>query len=255
MNLRNTATAGLLLAVSFTLPVQAALHDRGGGLVYDDVLDITWLQDANYAKTSGHDADGKMTWSQAVAWAGNLSYGGYNDWRLPTVAPINGTTFNYNYSWAGNTDSGHNISAIGTPYAGATGSEMSYMFYQNLSNQGYYKPDGVVSGCYVSSTNTCLDNIGPFLNLQADLYWSDTVHKIYPNQNAWTFSMEVGSQIDNNQSFEFYAWAVRDGDITAPVPEPETYALLFAGLGLVGIAARRRKVWLSCCSTHEGVKP
>ena len=28
---------------------------------------------------------------------------------------------------------------------------------------------------------------------------------------------------------------------TAPIPEPETYAMLLAGLGLVGIAARRRK--------------
>ena len=28
---------------------------------------------------------------------------------------------------------------------------------------------------------------------------------------------------------------------TAPVPEPETYAMLLAGLGLLGVAARRRK--------------
>ena len=38
-----------------------------------------------------------------------------------------------------------------------------------------------------------------------------------------------------------------DGDLRiyeispAPVPEPETYALMLAGLGLVGFAARRRK--------------
>ena len=29
--------------------------------------------------------------------------------------------------------------------------------------------------------------------------------------------------------------------VTAPIPEPETYALLLAGLGLLGIVARRRK--------------
>jgi len=38
--------------------------------------------------------------------------------------------------------------------------------------------------------------------------------------------------------------ALRSGDllsITAAVPEPETYAMLLAGLGLIGAAARRRK--------------
>ena len=39
----------------------AALYDRGNGLIYDDVLNITWLQDANYAQTSGYDSDGRMT--------------------------------------------------------------------------------------------------------------------------------------------------------------------------------------------------
>ena len=32
------------------------------------------------------------------------------------------------------------------------------------------------------------------------------------------------------------------GTVTAPVPEPETYALMLAGLGVVGWLARRRKV-------------
>lgn len=30
-------------------------------------------------------------------------------------------------------------------------------------------------------------------------------------------------------------------DVTAPIPEPETYAMMLAGLGFVGFAARRRK--------------
>ena len=30
--------------------------------------------------------------------------------------------------------------------------------------------------------------------------------------------------------------------LTAPVPEPETYAMLLAGLGLLGVVARRRKL-------------
>ncbi|MBK9347843.1 MAG: PEP-CTERM sorting domain-containing protein [Burkholderiales bacterium] len=36
--------------------------------------------------------------------------------------------------------------------------------------------------------------------------------------------------------------AVRTGDVLlAPVPEPETYAMLLAGLGVMGAVARRRK--------------
>jgi len=58
----------LLSAVAFTTllavsgAVGTALVDRGGGMIHDTVLNITWLQDANYAQTSGYDADGKMTW-------------------------------------------------------------------------------------------------------------------------------------------------------------------------------------------------
>ena len=36
----------------------SSLIDRGGGLIYDTVLDVTWLQDANYAFTSEYDDDG-----------------------------------------------------------------------------------------------------------------------------------------------------------------------------------------------------
>ena len=65
--------------------VYAELHDRGGGLIYDDVLDVTWLQDANYAYTSGYDDDGLMTWHEAMEWADQLEYGGLTDWRLASA--------------------------------------------------------------------------------------------------------------------------------------------------------------------------
>ena len=72
-----------LLFLSFN--ATAALYDRGNGLIYDDGLDITWLQDANYAYTSGFDADGKMSWLDANTWASNLSFGGAANWRLPII--------------------------------------------------------------------------------------------------------------------------------------------------------------------------
>ena len=52
----------LLAGLTFSGAAQSTLIDRGGGLIYDTVFDITWLQDANYAKTSGpEDYNGRMT--------------------------------------------------------------------------------------------------------------------------------------------------------------------------------------------------
>lgn len=67
----------LLLIVGLSGTAQATLIDRGGGMVYDDVLNITWLQDANQGAGSAFDdgvntADGLMTWDSAVAWADGL---------------------------------------------------------------------------------------------------------------------------------------------------------------------------------------
>ncbi len=59
----------------FTPEAKAELFDRGSGLIYDDSLNITWLQDAN--------SEGTMTWADADDWAGNFVFQGYSDWRLP----------------------------------------------------------------------------------------------------------------------------------------------------------------------------
>jgi len=133
-------TVGLVLAVA--TPVKAALHDRGGGLIYDDVLKITWLQDARYAPAT-------MLWSQAVAWAEGLSYYDtvrgvtWTDWRLPQVRPVDGVGFNYAWSFDGSTDMAYNISAPGSVYPGSTGSEMAYLYSVNLGNLGFYDTNGV----------------------------------------------------------------------------------------------------------------
>ena len=65
--LKRTIFASLICAL---LPVgattaHAALVDRGGGLIYDTTLDITWLQNANVG--------GSMTWAEASSWAANFS--------------------------------------------------------------------------------------------------------------------------------------------------------------------------------------
>ena len=51
---------------------------------------------------------------------------------------------------------------------------------------------------------------------------------------------------DDNVFGLFFSSTFQIGDvITSPVPEPETYAMMLVGLGLVGFSARRRKPSLS----------
>jgi hypothetical protein len=234
----------------------ATLIDRGGGLIYDTDLNITWLQDANYAKTSASEyayfGDGRMTWSGAVAWADNLVYGGYSDWRLPAVLPQN-----FRAGYNGTTGQGYNITV---------GSEMGHLFYSELGNLAEYATncvDGVPNFICEAQPGWGLVNTGPFINLQLSsavnwqlyeqnflnptFYWSATEYS--PNSDAaWGFDFHTGVQNMRTKEPWMYdpyyrylnAWAVRDGDVAA-VPEPETYAMLLAGLGLLGFATRHRK--------------
>lgn len=235
----NTAIRMAALGVAATLAMsgaaQAALVDRGGGLIYDTDLNVTWLKDANYAKTSGYDADGLMTWTTATTWAANLTYYDsirnvtYDDWRLPTTTDTGTSGCNFAYS---DTDCGYNVDPAS--------SEMAHLYFFELGNLSYYTTTGVDSGAVAGGANpySTLDNVGPFINFQSYFYWSGTEYAPDPTL-LWYFYAGHGFQDFNDKTSSFYALAVRPGDVAA-VPEAETYALMLAGLGLVGWRARRR---------------
>ncbi len=50
MRKQNVLPLLLVGGLSMSGASQAALIDWGSGLIYDDVLDVPWLQDANYSK-------------------------------------------------------------------------------------------------------------------------------------------------------------------------------------------------------------
>jgi hypothetical protein len=227
------AAMGVLASAS----AQATLYDRGGGLIYDDVLKITWLEDANYAKTSGYDGDGRMNWGAAKAWAAGLSYFDslrnvtWSDWRLPTVNPV-GAAFNYDWSNNGTTDYGYGNTS--------PNSEMAYMYYVNLGNLGYCTPDnGSPTSCNVQS-GWGLASTGPFDNLQFD-YWSGTAIAPRPASAAWNFFTDVGYQASTLQLIELFAWAVRPGDVAAAEAVPAPGSLVLLGAGLLAMAVQRRR--------------
>jgi PEP-CTERM motif len=80
---------------------------------------------------------------------------------------------------------------------------------------------------------------GQFDGVQTGNYWSGTVFAPNPS-NAWSFNTISGNQNLDNQGFPLFAVAVRPGDVAAAIPEPQTYALMLMGVGVVLLAQRKR---------------
>jgi len=67
----------------------------------------------------------------------------------------------------------------------------------------------------------------------------------FSNSGQWNFGGSTNAANVQNAgspgSVDMGLWAYAPGSIVSAVPEPETYAMLLAGLGLMGGMARRRK--------------
>ncbi|MEM7084214.1 MAG: DUF1566 domain-containing protein [Pseudomonadota bacterium] len=205
--------AGILLATYSTL-VPAALIDRGNGMIYDDVLGITWLQNASFGLGSVfdgglNDTDGLMTWDSAVAWVETLSYGGFEDWRLPSM------------------DLNQDLQIVNCTTAtelACRDNELGHLFYHSL--MGVYFDD------FTGDQDL-------FMNIQ-NVHWSGT--EFAGNlDTAWSFGFGLGVQSPAGKLGNYGAWAVHAGDVAA-IPLPAGVWLFGSGLlVLLGLHCDGRK--------------
>jgi hypothetical protein len=195
-------TVGLLGATS---AAQAALSPPVDGMVYDDVLDLCWLQDAG--------ASGPGTWDAAVDWAESLDFGGHTGWRLARMSntsPTASITF----------CDGTNEAACRT-----TGNELGYMFFHNLGG-----------------SFPLLGNQGPFLNIPLYI-WSGTEYSADDAWAFIAGSGNQDNR--GTKGDQAYGWAVRPGQCRAapagaqPIPAVGVWGLGVLGLLLAGVVRAR----------------
>lgn len=208
--MKHAATLTLTIATLTTMNVDAALLDRGNGLIYDSSQNITWLQNADLSNTS-------MTWDDSLNWAASLVYQGFDDWRLPTtLVPDASCT---------GVDFGAPIGIAPIDF-GCTGSEMGHLF----------GVDGISA-----ATPGPFTSVGPYAWSSTSAPSADTLQRAF----AFRFTDGVQNNIWKGNSVattnvDVRAWAVRDGDVqTTSVPTPAPIALL--GMSALWLLQRRRR--------------
>jgi len=208
--MRKSRLIGALCAVIYmflSTATSAALIGVNGGLIYDDVLNITWSQPDN---------QNPRNWDDANTWAAGLTLGGVSGWRLPYTSVLAG---------AGPTVSAVNCAS--STEAACADDELGYMFYYNLG--------GTFFQAITLSGNA---ERAKFPTLESQFYWSGTE---FDFSDAWGFAYAMGIFSSAPKSGGNRTWAVHDGKVGA-VPIPAAVWLFGSGLlGLIGIS-RRKKV-------------
>jgi hypothetical protein len=208
-SMKNSLIAATLLALSCSSNAALEMRDLDGDLsnghegVYDDVLDITWLADAN-------SAGAQLNWNAAEDFVTNLnstSHLGVTAWRQPTASNCIGNN-------CGNA-------------ASDTDDELGYQFFQNF---------GATAGSNITS-GTNSTNLALFSNVQNDFYWTG-----FDNGGstlAYYFTTASGTQSTFFKSNESYVWAVTDGMAGTAVPVPAAAWLFASALTALLVVMRK----------------
>ncbi|CAH1386607.1 hypothetical protein [Candidatus Nitrotoga sp. M5] len=196
-----------LCAVAFSIisiSAHASLTIRAGGFVYDDVLDITWMQPGGFVAPNvtgpfrtANDAFGTIEWAENLSIADPLRNKTWDDWRLPSIS----RSASDGVGNLGGQRAFTFIDCSTATEAACRDNEMGYMFHQN--------------GISVSSP-------GPFTGLQSGRIWSSTEGT--PTIKVWSFDYGTGLVSNSDQNRPGMGWAVRDGDVGEAPPGAQSCA-------------------------------
>lgn len=183
---------------------------QDGKMVYDTVNQVTWLSDFNLPHTERFtvalcdplvtqpadlpcvNRSGSMNYPSALAWVqamNDANYLGHQDWQLPTT-PTKDHSCDEKGPLKNNFGFGCDRDALG------------YLYYRAL---GLMAPATAVP---IPS-----EKVGPFINLQPNLYWSKTAGDATTGGKA-VFSFASGAQGGSTRSDYLFAWPMIQGQIS-----------------------------------------
>ncbi len=159
-------------------------------------------------------------------------------WGLQTIDASDFNTTNGQMSWWGGIAFVNYLNNI--TYGGSSqwrlpsaGSNPQYGFNQTSGELGqlfYTDLGGTIRKSIPDTTN--------FINEQVYAYWTSSEYT--PDTSfSWFFSTEEGRQDQLPKNYQYNAWIVSPGQITATVPEPGVIWVL--GNGLLGFLSMKRR--------------
>jgi len=129
-----------LALLAFSVSIQADRFETEGKIVHDSKTELYW---------QSNPSSSKFTWDKAQNYCNDLSYGGYNDWRLPNLYELKSLVdySKYNpaiattiinikiddYYWSSSKDISDSSRAWFVNFDGGNGSD----FWFDKSDEGY----------------------------------------------------------------------------------------------------------------------
>ncbi|MBU0622542.1 MAG: PEP-CTERM sorting domain-containing protein [Gammaproteobacteria bacterium] len=160
---------------------------------------------------------------------------GYGGLQWDNFGVISGTSMpgsGYDTGTVSGTNTAFNMYGEPASFSSATAFTLNDAFFTGAWNNGLQIHVVATGGSNTYTTDFTVDTYGP-----TNIFFN------WANLNSVSFFTSGGVQNSDldGAGLHFAMDNLRINEVISPVPEPESYALMLAGLGLIGFMARRRE--------------